>query len=192
MNTLEAIAERRSIRKFADTPISGDAIDTILTAATQAPSGKNRQPWRFVVVSSVEQRAEMARIMREGSAEAEARGDNPGSSESSATIMERASVTVFVFNADGQHPWESRSTEQVFWDIVNIQSIGAAIQNMLLAAQELGIGSLWICDVFYAYQPLCDWLGEDGQMIAAVSFGHADEQPRARARRPLSKISRWI
>ena len=65
MNTLEAIAARRSIRKFKDQPLPDEMIKTILKAATQAPSGKNRQPWRFVVVQG-ERRAEMVRILREG------------------------------------------------------------------------------------------------------------------------------
>ena len=64
MNTLEAIAQRRSIRKFKDTDISEETIETILDAAIQAPSGKNRQPWSFVVVRKKD-RDEMIRIMRE-------------------------------------------------------------------------------------------------------------------------------
>ena len=48
MNTLEAIAARRSIRAFVDEGLAEEAVTKILTAASQAPSGKNRQPWRFV------------------------------------------------------------------------------------------------------------------------------------------------
>ncbi|MCS5423000.1 MULTISPECIES: nitroreductase family protein [Psychrilyobacter] len=50
MNTLEAITTRRSICKFKNTPLPEGSLHTILTAATQAPSGKNRQPWNFVIV----------------------------------------------------------------------------------------------------------------------------------------------
>ena len=101
-------------------------------------------------------------------------------------------MTVFVFNPFGMHPWLARSIEQNFHDVVNIQSIGAAIQNMVLAAQDLGIGSLWICDVFEAYEELRQWLGEEGQMIAAVSFGYADERPAARPRKPIKQVARWV
>ncbi len=45
-------------------------------------------------------------------------------------------------------PWLTQSIDQHLHDVVEIQSIGAAIQNMLLAATELGLGSLWIADVF--------------------------------------------
>ena len=191
MNTLEAIAARRSIRKFKDKPIPEEAIQAILTAGTQAPSGRNRQPWRFVAVKG-EKCAEMVRVMRGGIARAKARGEDPGSSEWTADIMEQAPVTVFIFNPHGLHPWLTRSIEQMFMDVVNIQSIGAAIQNMVLAAQDLGLGSLWICDVFEAYEELREWLGEESQMIAAVSFGYADERPGARSRKPVNEVTRWV
>lgn len=191
MNTRDAIATRRSIRRFRDDPIPEETLQAILTAATQAPSAKNRQPWRFVVVRE-EKRAEMVRVMREGVANMKAQGEDTGSSEGSAKIMEQAPVTVFVFNPEGMHPWLAHSIEQNFQDVVNVQSIGAAIQNMLLAALDLGLGSLWICDVFYAYEELRTWLGEEGQMIAAVSLGYADESPAHRPRKPVSDVTRWL
>jgi len=191
MNTLEAIAARRSIRQFKDTPISDDMLQAILKAGTQAPSGKNSQPWRFVVVGRAS-RTEMVQVMRSGIERARREGEDLGSSVWSADVMEQAPVTVFVFNPEGLRPWQTHSIEQMFNDVVNIQSIGAAIQNMLLAAQELGLGSLWICDVFYAYEELCAWLGEEGEMIAALSFGYADENPGARYRKPVSEVARFL
>jgi F420 biosynthesis protein FbiB-like protein len=191
MKTLDAIAARRSIRRFKSDPIPDEDIQTILTAAIQAPSAKNRQPWRFVVVKG-DKRADMVRVMRAGIADARAQGEDLGSSVGSANIMEQAPVTVFIFSPDGIAPWLAHSIEQMFNDVLNIQSIGAAIQNMLLAALDLGLGSLWICDVFYAYDGLCEWLGEKGQMIAAVSFGYPDESPPARPRKPLDEVVKWV
>jgi nitroreductase len=63
---------------------------------------------------------------------------------------------------------------------------------MLLAALDLGLGSLWICDVLYAYDGLCDWLGQEHQMIAAVSFGYPDEQPGPRPRKPVGEVTTWL
>lgn len=189
MNTLDAIAARRSIRRFKDTPISEDMLKCILQAGIQAPSGKNKQPWHFVVVKE-DQRVEMVRLMRAGIAESKAGGMDPGSSEWTVKVMEHAPVTVFVFNPHGAPPWEPHSIGQMFDDVVDIQSIGAAIQNMLLAAQDLGLGSLWICDVFYAYEQLRAWLGESGALIAAVSLGYPDESPAARGRKPFDEVVR--
>ena len=63
---------------------------------------------------------------------------------------------------------------------------------MNLAAHELGLGALWICDVFRAYDELCGWLGETHQMIAAVSFGYADEAPAARPRKSVDEVTTWL
>jgi nitroreductase len=191
MNTLDAIAARRSIRKFKDTPITEDLLQVILKAGSQAPSGKNRQPWRFVIVKE-DKRAEMIRILRDAITRAKSKGNEIGSSEWSTNVMEQAPVSIFVINPEGLAPWLAHSIDQNFSDVVDIQSAGAAIQNMLLAAQDLGLGSLWICDVFTAYEELLSWLGEKGEMIAAVSFGYADESPAARSRKPFSEIVRVL
>ena len=191
MNTLEAIAARRSIRKFKETPIPEKMLQTILKAGIQAPSACNRQPWRFVIVQG-DKRAKMLRIMRQGIARDQSRGEDIGSSEWTTQVMEQAPITVFIFNPDGLRPWRNHTVEQMFGDVMDIQSIGAAIQNMLLAATDLGLGSLWICDVFIAYKELCQWLGEKGELIAAVSFGYADESPTARPRKPMSEVVRVV
>lgn len=73
----------------------------------------------------------------------------------------------------------------------NIQSISASIQNMLLAATEKGIGSLWICDIYFAYAELCEWLNEDGQLIAAVAFGYPNEFPKERPRKKMEDVVEW-
>ena len=189
MNTLDAIAARRSIRKFKHVPIPEEVMQKILTAAIQAPSASNRQPWRFILIQG-EKKVKMLRILRDRITRDKARGEDIGSSEWSAHVMEEAPVTVFVFNPEGLRPWRKHTTEQMFMDVLDIQSIGAAIQNMLLAAEDQGLGSLWICDVFIAYKKLCKWLGEKGELIAAVSFGYADESPTARPRKPMSEVVR--
>jgi nitroreductase len=191
MNVREAIGERRSIRKYQDKPLPEEVIRQILEAATLAPSGKNGQPWRFYVVHE-DKRDEMVCVMREGIAHAKEAGVPLGSSENSARIMERAPVTVFVFNAATLAPRLGAEGDAGLINVVEVQGIGAAIQNMLLAAQELGVGSLWICDVFYAYDELRDWLGETHQMIAAVSFGYPDESPGPRPRKAVDEVTTWV
>jgi nitroreductase len=191
MNTLDAIAQRRSIRKFKPDPVPDELVTTILKTATQAPSGKNRQPWHFVVVNEPDQRAEMVRVMRESIDRVEKREENVGSGRWTAAVMEQAPVTVFVFNSCAERDPDKPFWE-LDWNIVDVQSIGGAIQTMLLAAQELGLGTLWICDVFYAYNELCDWLGQAHQLVAAVSLGYAAEAPDARPRKPIDEVVQWL
>ena len=191
METLKAIETRRSIRKFKPDPISKDILEKILLAGTLAPSGKNKQPWKFYVVQG-EDRQVMVREMQKGITRLEMMGVNTGSARHSQEIMKQAPVTVFVFNPTSKHPLLKRDTLETYSDIVDIQSIGAAIQNMLLAAVDLGLGSLWICDVFFGYEELCAWLGEKGQMIAAISFGYPDQEPRPRPRKTVDEVTDFI
>jgi F420 biosynthesis protein FbiB-like protein len=192
METMEAIAARRSVRTFTDRPVTEETVNAVLAAAILAPSGKNRQPWRFVVVAGDEKRTQMIRVMREGIADTKARGMDTGSAIMTARVMEHAPVTIFVFNPQGVHPWVSHSLAQTLMETVDTQSIGAAIQNMLLAAQAIGLGTLWMCDVWSAYQQLEAWLGESGELVAAVALGYPGEQPAARPSRPLSEVVHWF
>ena len=191
METFQAINTRRSIRKFKPDPVPREILERILTAGTLAPSGKNKQPWKFYVVQG-EKRGEMASEMKKGMARLEAMGVGTGSARYTLETMLQAPVTVFVFNPTSKHPLLKRDTLETYADVVDIQSVGAAIQNMLLAAVDLGLGSLWICDVFFGYEELCAWLGEKGQMIAAVSLGYPDQDPHPRPRKPLEEVVQYI
>ncbi len=65
------------------------------------------------------------------------------------------------------------------------------MENMTLTATELGLGSLWICDTYFAYDELNRWLNVDGELIAAMTIGYADETPSARPRKKLEDIVSW-
>jgi nitroreductase len=191
VDTLKAIETRRSIRKFKPDPVNREVLEKILTAGTLAPSGKNKQPWKFYVIQG-DKRQEMTREMQKGMNRLDALGISTGSARYSLHVLAHAPATILVFNPAGKHPLLKRDTLETYMDVVDIQSVGAAIQNMLLAAVELGLGSLWICDVFFGYEELCDWLGEKGQMIAAVSLGYPAQDPRPRPRKPLEEVTQFL
>jgi nitroreductase len=193
METLKTISERRSTRKFIDKEIPVEVMETILSAAIQAPSAKNRQPWKIIVVTSKEKPA-MLKAMQAGiDNKKKYKGYLPNYSqavtgaEHTAKIMEQAPITVFVFNTDKYKPSLGRKNS----DIANIQSIGAAIENMILAATDLGVGSRWICDIHFAQKELCQWLNEKGQLTASVSFGYPADAPKATERKELKDIVEW-
>lgn len=106
-------------------------------------------------------------------------------------IMSEAPVTVFVINTQGKCLSEKMTPEEHIYEICNVQSISASVQNMLLTAPEKGIGSLWICDIYFAYAELCQWLGDDGQLIAALAFGYPDKHPKARPHKKLEDVVEW-
>lgn len=88
-------------------------------------------------------------------------------------IMETAPVTVFVVNPYGRSPRQKWSAQDKLNELSNVQAIGAAAENMALVATELGIGSLWNGNIFFAYDELMAWLGLPGEMVLAMSFGYA-------------------
>ena len=188
MQTLDAIATRRSIRRFQARPVPRALVEQVLDATVQAPSAKNAQPWRFVVLEG-ERRDELVRIMREQAVHLKGMGVNIGSLEGTARAMAVAPVTIVVFNTlpEGIPP-EAHDD----YRFVMLQSTGGAIQTMLLAAHDLGLGSLWICDILYAECEVKAWLEqEDEDLVACVSLGYADESPDARPRTPWQEVTEW-
>ena len=194
---ISVIYNSRSIRKFLDKPIPQEDIMDIIQSGVKAPSSKNRQPWKYIVIQG-NAKAEMLRIFRQGiEREENERALLPQSRQHipaakyTVDIMEEAPTIIFVVNSLGKGILSEMTPEEHIYEICNIQSISASIQNMLLAATEKGIGSLWICDIYFAYSELCKWLNSDGQLIAAIAFGYPDESPKARPRKNLEDIMEW-
>ena len=177
---IPSILNRRSIRKYKDTPVPREAIEEILYAGSLAPSSKNRQPWKFIVVSG-EAKKEMLEAMGRGLAR-EKEGRDALLPESRQHIS-GAEHTL--------HIMEPATPEQRIYEICNAQSIGAAVENMTLAAEGLGLGSLWICDIFFAYRELNQWLGVQGTLAAAMALGYADEAPGPRPRKSMDDLAAW-
>lgn len=194
---ISAIFDRRSIRKYLNTPISKQDIEDIIQNGMKAPSSKNRQPWKYVVVQE-KSKEEMLKVFRQGIAREENEKALLPQSKQYITaakhtidIMEEAPVIIFVVNPLGKGIFEELTPEERIYEICNIQSLSASIQNMLLAATEKGIGSLWICDIYFAYSELCDWLGAEGELMAAIAFGYPDEFPDERPRKDMKDIVEW-
>jgi nitroreductase len=182
----EAIRSRRSIRRYTDRPVPLDLVRKVLEAGTWAPSAKNGRQWRFTVLtggakkrltdlfrSELEARSKKTWRRLFGAAEM-------GSSFSSCNIMEQAPVLIMVWNA-GEHGWEAE-----------LQSVAAAIQNMLLKAYSLGLGSLWIGDVYYTLKPLAKHLGKPWKLAAAVILGWTASTLKAPLRKSVDEVSEFL
>lgn len=193
---IKAIANRRSIRKYKSQFVSRDIIEEILEAGILAPSSKNRQPWKFVVVTG-DSKVDVLNCMEKGLAREKINPLIPESAkylqgaEATLSIMRTAPVIVFIVNKLAVDIKTPLSTDERISEICNAQSIGAAIENMTLTATELGLGTLWICDTFFANEELSDWLDTQGELYAAMAIGYRDENPCARPRNKLSDVVEW-
>lgn len=197
METYNVILERRSTRKYKDIDISDDAVKTILSAGIAAPSSKNKQPWKFIITKGSSKEKALS-AMERGIANAKSgngllptRKHLIPSVENTLQAMKQAPVVVFVFNTEVHHLFDCVSTEERFVEVSNILSIGAAIENMLIMANDLGVASLWICDTVFAYTELCECLGESNQLVSAIAFGYADEEPRSLKKKDWHTVVEW-
>ena len=188
MELMETVSRRRSIRRFKDAPVPRELIEKLLAAAVLAPSAKNRQPWRFVVLQGTA-RAKLARLMTEGAEAVEARGEATHSCRHSARIVAQAPVTILVFNSEYRH--KGLILDHLTYNAPEIQSIGGMVQTLLLAGEDLGLGTLWVCDILYAYPLIREWLGREEELVTAVCIGYPDESPEARPRTAWQEITQW-
>lgn len=157
MNTLEAIKSRRSIRKYKpDITVPREIILQLLEAAMMAPSACNTRPWEFVVVESREVKEQIMKAMPY------------------TQMLQTAPSAIVVCGK----PEVQKLVCPGFWT----QDCGAAVENILLAAKELGYGTCW-CGCYPLERRVEDMqkiLNVDSVPFAVVAVGVADEEPPAR------------
>lgn len=188
------IFDRRSIRKYrAQIPDRG-LVEQVLLAGRAAPSGKNRQPWKFYVYGGEPKRNLLA-AMQAGlvSRISDVQHSQPvraglADAVNTLRIMRSAPILIMVVNPEGADPMAALDAHLHVQELVDTLSVGAAFENMLLMAHTLGLGTLWIANTFFAYPELMQTLTSDGTLLGAIALGYADEAPAPRPRRPLDEI----
>ena len=141
---VQAINDGRSIRKFQNKPISKQDIIDILQSGIRAPSSKNRQPWNYIVVQE-KAKEEMLKVFREGIFREEMKDALLPQSKAyissvkyTIEILEQAPVVIFAINPLGKGVLVKLTPDERIYEVCNIQSISASIQNMLLEATQKG------------------------------------------------------
>lgn len=193
-----AITGRRSVRRFTSEPIEREAITRILDAARWAPSPHGRQPWRFAVVTAQTTRDRLTEAMGD-----EWRATLAQDGESEEVVNQRLTISrerirtapaiivpcLYLEDLD-RYPDGARQEAET---TMAVQSIGAAIQNMLLTAYHEGLDMGWMCAPLFcqaivqsALELPASWLPH-----ALLPLGHAAAEPKRRPRRPLSDLVRW-
>ncbi len=100
-------------------------------------------------------------------------------------------MLIAVVNTNGKSPFTPVDCDDRVTEICDTLSIGAAVQNMLLTAEHLGLGTLWIANTCFAYPELTEFLKTNGQLVGAVAVGYAEETPAARARKSLYEVAEY-
>ena len=196
INNLAALLRnRRSVRQYSDRPVADEQIEQVLEAARWAPSPHGRQPWRFVVLTQTETKLRLIESMGatwQQNLETDKQAPeiiNIRREKSRQRILQAPVIILpclYLEDLD-QYPDERRQNDE---KIMAIQSIGAAIQNMLLMAYDLGLDGGWMCAPLFCPEVVCDALQLDPRLIpqALITIGYAAADPKRRERLPLRDL----
>lgn len=165
----KVIEDRRSIRSFNDKVLAKDIIVDILNYAILAPSAKNRQPWYFVVVEDQNKKEYIADLLEQKSSD---------EVKMTCNVMRECSTLVLVF-AD---------IEDMIMDVV---SVGASIENMILRARDLDVASLWIGFILKIEKELKKEFNLNKRLVSCIALGYTDHFPSKRPRKTLFEVSEW-
>ena len=152
MEAMEAILSRRSTRNYRPDPVEQEKLDRILEAGRQAPSGGNNQTNHFLVIRSREALRDLTAMAEKAFAAMEIREDTY-SSLKHAISASRKGGYVFCYNAPLLIAVANRTGYGN-----NIADCACAIENMMVAANALDLGSCWINQL--------RWLNEDPEITA--------------------------
>ncbi len=162
METIEAIKTRRSVRGFTDESVSDGVVEQIIEAGRWAPSGLNNQAWRFIVVRNEETKVELSKLTEYG------------------PTIKNAPVLIVVF----------LDRDRMYNYIKDVQSIGACIQNILLAQHSLGLGGVWLGEILKNKEMVNKVLRapDSYELMAVVALGHPVKKSRGSERKDLKEL----
>ena len=197
MDAYQAIAGRRSLRRFDARPVPGELIEKLLYVACVAPAPHHTRPWRFVLLESAESRGRLAEAM--GAAwrrDLERDGVAP---ERIAALLEKSrrqiegapALLLGCLVAEGLRDWPDERRRRAEWGMAQ-QSMGAALENVMVAAHALGLASYWISAPLYcpeAVREALDLPAEyQAQALVALGYPSGDAAPRPRPEPDLATL----
>lgn len=198
---MECIRARRSVRRFHREPPQPTEIRTLLNAARWAPSNHNRQAWRFIVVqdssvisricSTVEKRLEALL-----SATGHVLGDYGRQVRENSTLFVNAPVVIIVLHRKPTAVSQAflkgvERREMVSGELI---SSAMAVQNMLLAAQAIGLGTCVLTGPLVAADEIERLLEipPAHELTCLVAVGYPDETPAPPPRKTIEQIAEFI
>lgn len=174
MELWEAIRNRRTIRSFTNDPISDIELDRILEAARWAPSWANTQVWEFILVFDKEIKEKLADCIPESNRGREA--------------LLKAPVTIAALGQKRVAGFKKGEQRTILGDWLMFD-VALAVQNLSLAAWELGIGSVIIgsFDIEKASKVL--EIPDDRQLLVLIPIGRPEQIPSAPKRKEIAEFT---
>ena len=179
-SALDVIFSRKSVRAYTDQPVSDEQVETMLRAAMAAPTGMNVQPWRFVVVRDQAVKDALA-------------GPRGGMIAQAPVVFVVCGETTMMRKPWGQPDAEPEEVANGNWT----QDCSAAAENLLLAAEALGLGAVWTAG--YPYEdrvaPIREALGLPANVtpLCVIPCGYpaGDDQPKDKWKPENIHYDKW-
>jgi F420 biosynthesis protein FbiB-like protein len=194
---LAALRQRRSIRRFRPEPLPRALVESVLTAATWAPSAHNRQPWRFAVVETPAAREHLAwamgdRLRHDLAADGVDADSIERDVQRSYTRIVAAPLVVVVCLTMADMDNYPDARRQAAERAMAAQSTAMAGQNLLLAAHAAGLGACWMCAPLFCPDVVRGALAlpDDWEAQGLIVMGYPAET-RTKDRNPLEKSVVW-
>jgi len=176
---------RRSIRRFVERPVPQALLDELISVACLAPAPHHSRPWRFVVVGA-EARDRLARAMgARWHRDLEADGVPEARiaallARSRAQIRDAPALLLACLVSEGLRAWPDATRRQSEW-LMAVQSMGAALQNLMLAAHARDLGSFWISAPLFCPEAVRESLDLPqeyaAQALIALGYPHLTTPP---------------
>jgi coenzyme F420-0:L-glutamate ligase/coenzyme F420-1:gamma-L-glutamate ligase len=192
----DALRGRRSIRRLANKPVPRALLDELISAACLAPAPHHSRPWRFVVVG-VEARDNLAEAMgarwrrdleADGLAEARIAALL---ARSRAQIRDAPALLLACLVPEGLRAWPDEARRQAEW-LMAVQSMGATLQNLMLAAHARGLGSFWVSAPLFCPEAVQEALDLPREYVAqaliALGYPHHRASPPPRPEPDLAAL----
>ena len=175
---IEVIQQRRSIRKYKNQPVEEEKLLEIINCGRLAPSDTNTQPWEFIIVRSDSMRQKLAEVSHKQDWMVAAPVFIVCVADIHAVPMEK-------------HPTDIDEDTPGFAVKQIILDTAIAGQNMVLAAESMGLGTCWV--TWYVQDEIRPILGvpSDRYVVAIITLGYADQAPKARPRKTLEEMIRF-
>ncbi len=195
LGAADVLASRRTVREFTGDPVDGEAVSRAIAAALCAPAPHHSEPWRFAVLDSAESRTALLDAMLDAW-QADLRGDG-FTEEQIARRVRRGEplrkapliiVPCLLSEAANAYPDQRRSTAERSMFLV---SMGAAVQNLLVALAVQGLGSCWVSSTLFCQQVAGSTLGlpERWEPMGAIGVGHPAAPPADRPDRDPDRFT---
>lgn len=194
MTTIPAFVEaRRSIRAFLDAPVDTGLLDALVESACLAPAPHHSRPWRFVVVTSDEGKRALADGMG-ARWRRDLTGDGvPGArvdelvDASHAKLTSAPALVLGCLTWDGLDRYPDERRRRAEWGMA-LLSLGAAVENLMLAAADAGLASCWVAAPIFCPEEARDALALAREWLphALVLVGHPDPSYEGRRRPPVA------